>query len=358
MGEKIMDPKKVIENKEVLMRAVRNVHWKIQRAVRCVDERFRGIDRPYDKRDIGAVSALIFDVDGKPESEKEGYYVKEVEEFINACERQGDVKKYIKRMYDSIATDANVDWSDQVQVEKLLTNILASQALAIMFKKFKEDTFEIYDTHEKIMQVDALIGKAYMIYFEACEAIKNAGFGPTVNEYLPMGLKRDDGVITSYTVVKRDACTSVFEATLDGKTEVVADPSTSENMTNFFLGNEFSYEEEPGDMFTHEKYGKNYICALATSGGSTSIEQMMMTNIVNKDPEFEFEYGDMLFINGKSFKELSSELAVKNGYKANQRFAGRDRLGSGRKRSKGPAGRHRRSNYLYRRLHGIRGKLL
>ena len=48
----------------------------------------------------------------------------------------------------------------------------------------------------------------------------------------------------------------------------------------------------------------------------------MMSNLIDADEDLEFGYSDMLFINGKSFLQISQEMAEKHGYKRNNRAVG------------------------------------
>lgn len=313
---------KVRENKEVVINAAKKLAWKKARAERVKYNRFKGAERPYDDRNISELALLLIDVDKFPPDKKEELFDAEVEKIIDAFEGKTDIKPYIQSLFDNTVISDDIDWSDQKQVEMLLATMKNTQDHATLFKNFKLQTFGIYSTHEQIEALDAKIGRAYTLYLNVGEALKKAGIAPTVDSHFQLGLHERASIVSNFTLTARDASTDVFDAMINGEKNVTIDPTKYENSKKFFLKQKIEETEWDGTEFTEDDYAREYINALCKTSEKTSIEQLMMSNLIDADEDLEFGYPNMLFINGKSFLQISQEMAEKHGYNRNNRAVG------------------------------------
>ena len=111
----------ILKNREVLINAAKHVQWKTTRAQAFFKKR-----GGYDHRNFFDLAPLLIDVSDKPEAEREAYYLAELEKMSEAFNTPGALKPYIERMYKSTATDVNIDWSNQKQIEKILCSLMRS----------------------------------------------------------------------------------------------------------------------------------------------------------------------------------------------------------------------------------------
>lgn len=295
------------QNRTAVLRAAENLQWKTKLAGRIKYQRLGGAERSYDDRNIDNLAPMLIDVSDKTGAERENYFREETEKIIDAYEGKGDISPYIKRMYDEIFLTSDIDWSDERQIERMFSTLKISQALATMFKDFKEETYKLYNTREEQERLDAIIGKSYMLFFEIGEAIKKAGLAPEIEEHIQIGLKERAGLVTNTTIVKKDSCSDIYDAAIAGEYKnITVDPTRSENMTKFFLKQDFTLFEDDGFEFTQDDYAREYINSLSQAGQFTTLEQFAIRGAINGG-DGDFEYRDLLFINGKSMAEISKE---------------------------------------------------
>ena len=295
-------------NREVLISAARNAKRKQSRAGRVKYNRFKGAERPYDDRNIDDLAILLIKEQGETEEERNAYFDAEVEKLIDAFEGKADIKPYIKALYDSLAISENINWCDPEQVERIYATIKVNQAVATMYSDFKKETLELYPTHTEKQNIDAKIGASGMLYFIFCDALLETDFSAQIDEIIQIGLNPRAPLITNTTLVKKDACSDIFEANVKGETDVIIDPFRSENSKKFFMGQRIALNDADGTSFTEDDYAMNYIRWLAQSGRETSFEQRLNNEAFEGDPDLDFGYDSLLFINGKPFFEISKEL--------------------------------------------------
>ena len=301
------------KHREIIIKAAEAVAWKKSRAEEIKVKRLAGMmPRPYDDRNISELAHMLIDLDGVPEDEKEAYFDAEVEKLIDAFEGKADITPYAKKLFDLAVTDLeDIDLTNQKDVERAFATIKNSQAHANFFRDFKKQIFSIYKTHDEIEKLDAKIGKAYMVYFKLGEALNKAGLGDEVDKFLSIGLNPQKGMITDFTLVKADVCSAVHEAVMSGNSgEVVIDPIASDKSKKFFLKQDIAIEDAYGDLFTDDTYAAEYISGLAQTAQNTSVEQLMYSNLGGAHTDM---YKDLLFINGKSFAQITEELTAKHG---------------------------------------------
>ena len=309
----------MIRNKEVILRAAAAAKWKTDRATQYVDRRLGGDQRIYDKRNMFNLAALIIDVSGVPENEREEYFDREVEKIFDAYEGLSDRKPIIKSMYDNVCTDENIDWSDERQVERLLTSIQINQALSTMAQDFPADMLALYPTHEERRRVDNIVAESDMFYMRISGQLVQLDFKAEIEELIPIGLTQKGCTYGSPSnQVETEIGRAVNTADANGSDTIILDSTVNENSKNYFFGKPIAmYHSSVDGVFDEDEYAKNYFKLLASGCKHSALEQLMINTVERADDEAEFDSGSLLFINGKSINDLRNELRANNRERGN-----------------------------------------
>lgn len=312
-----MNLEELIKNKAVIISAAQNVQKWISRCERYVAKRFKGKENSYDDRNICVIAALLVDLSDKEESEKEAYFDEKIKEMVDAYEA-GNIKDYIKQMYDSVATNENIDWSNQNEVEKILKTMKIDQALTTTAQDFQEEIFDLYPTHDDLFRLDTIIAKASMLSYRVSAAMQDTGFGEEIDNELKLGLRATSGAVRNPGIqLETQLGASIYDATLRGENCVILNPAENDHTKNFFFKKPISLVDHiDGTEYTEERYSSDYLSALATCGIHTAFEQLVVRSVkegATRQPLGKFNYYSLLSINGKCINDIIKDVKKKSG---------------------------------------------
>ena len=269
----------------------------------------------FDTRHPLDIAALVIDTSNVPEDQQDEYIRQQAEEIAKAFFTVDEkthrpypeaVKPYIKKVYDNMTVNTNIDWNDPVAVERILATYKASQSFATLVKDFPDFVFDLYPDVADIRKIDDLSSKATLIVNDAQIAWDNN----------PDPYRAEEENVRSYAIpnvygtldtrLMSEVGHPVFDARIADSNVVMLDALASDFTKKHFLGIEF--DEEFGQTFCNsDEYAKMYLEKLANNHMRTSVEQFAHTamSTATEDPMIDYE---RLFINGKSIRESIREM--------------------------------------------------
>lgn len=311
----------MINNKAVLLRAAQNANWKIERATQCVTKYFGGNLPIYDHRNILNLAALSINFDNVPQGEREAYFDKEVVKIIDAFEGNGRAD-CMQQMYSLIATDGNIDWSNEAQVENFLVSLLTNQALNTMTYDFPKETFEFCKTHEDVKLIDELVARSDVFSYKAGEMLMQLDCYEDINKLIPLGLKKGGLYGSPATKIETELTEMVWNETAQGKNTITLDATINEHSKNFFFGKPVEMRNpNDGTITDSNEYAKYYLLGLTESVIKHSAIEQMTIKTLQAGSGYELEFDDLLCINGKPISAFRDELRKKGIFGENAQFA-------------------------------------
>ena len=312
---------RMINNKEVILRAAANAKWKTDRATQCLNKRLAGKQVIYDKRNILNLAALSIDLNNIPDDKKEEYYDSEVEKIIDAFEGLTDIKPYMDKMYSLVAVDENIDWSNERQVENLLVSLQTNQALSTMSADFPKQTMELYKTHEDVKRVDEIICKSDILSYKVGAMMMKLDFHDQINKLIRIGLTPTSHYGTPASLIETEVTEMVMRGHFSGNNTIMLDAAINEQAKNFFFGKSVEMlNPYDGTLTDSDSYGKCYLSAIEVAARKSAIEQLTITTLKVAD-DYEFGYGNLLCINGKNINQIRNELKQKGLFGEDAEFA-------------------------------------
>ena len=181
-----MAKNKYFTNHEVFWQAARNAQWLLDQGFNAFEDNPLTTKVEYDRRNLSDLSALLIDVSGVPEDQKETYFKAEAKKIFRAFDtpskedpKKSDpelIKPYIKQMFEKVATDLDkVDYNDVNQLTNLFVTMRSVQMLATMVENFPQEASELYPTPEEKAKIDAISSKAYIAFLEGRVRISEQG---------------------------------------------------------------------------------------------------------------------------------------------------------------------------------------
>lgn len=308
-----MPKNRTFPNREVLIRAFENVNYKINYASEY-QARNREDMPGVDNGNFIDIATLLINVGEKTGPDRDSYFHDRMLEIANAFYTMDPntgrpstetMKPYLDRMFNSIATTADIDWNDLDQVENFVSTMKAVQALATLCDDFRASALELYTTPERVAQIDAIAGKAYIAWIDAGKAMARAGIN--IGDYIPPIMNQHmDSVAMD---VQQEVQSQIYDATLNGTNTVLLDPSKSELTEKYFLDKEFSVSDQGGDAtYESEEYTKDFMRMASVTYYNSSIEQMLVQNVNNTQNSEDFQIEDLILINGVSTAQLKKNI--------------------------------------------------
>ena len=310
-------------NLEVLKKARESFNWKLTTAREVTET----VPNPFKINDTGStfdvrypedIAALIVDMSGVPENEREAYYRKQTEQIAKAFFTLDEktnlpypeaIKPYIKQVYEKMTTTADINWDSVEDVERLLATEKASQSFATFVTDFPGVFFELYPTPDEIRRIDNLTAKSSLICHDSRIFLGS-------NEATVADSDKRDFMIQSNNSFENELISElghrVIDARIKGDDDIHLDFSASDLTKKYFLDEPFEFDNGGMLPYTNDSYAKDYLMYLARSYTHTSVEQVS-EKVISQASDYDSPEYDHLYINGKSARDSIVELK-KQGY--------------------------------------------
>ena len=319
---------KMFSNTEALQRGNDRAKWKQEMTLNY----FRGANYRketgfgFDFRDMYSLIPLIVDMSSvidQPEEVQKEYFISELKQIEDAFVfSKGPVpgmpdperiKPYLRRMYETIATNYDIDWDNEASIDNLFCSILAQQAIGTMVEKFPRQVFELYPTKEESARLDNISLTSYANISNLRNMI--AKTNPDLLRNIRASAVNSESHGSN---VESELNLAFSKATMDGSNIAVIDPSKSQITKMHFLGDKFSVNDltplDPTDptsvtKYTSEEADIHYLDFMLNVAGKTINEYSVTNSVTNGNASKQAEF---LFINGKSVQELIEETQQQN----------------------------------------------
>ena len=317
----------IFSNQEALQTGNNRAMWKLQTTLEYFDETEYSKDNSlgFDFRDMYTLIPLIIDiseVDNEPEENKKAYYInhlKEIEDAFVFSEGAGGVKPdperikpYIRQLYETIATNYNIDWNSEMSIDNLFCSILAMQAIGTMMEKFPREIIELYPTQDEAKRLDLISVNNYINLSKFKDLV--AEFNPELLGNLHLGTQN---TLSHATVLTAELNLAFANATVSESNVALLDPESSQITKMLFLEDSFSIRsilpidpEEPTSFgeYTSDVALNNLFNDVITTYTKTINEYGVTRAAKDLDSDMPM---NLLLINGKPAREIFDE-AMRN----------------------------------------------
>ena len=270
----------------------------------------------FDYRDTFSLCTLLIDISGvmdQSEDVKEEYFKGELKKFERDFILTNDPSTripYLRRIYNEIATHCDIDWDDPEQIDHLFSSMLAQQAIGTLGEKLPREILSLCTTEEEAKEID-LINMKNSNNIGEFQAIMSSQYPDMVKKIrCSPGLKA--GPFTELTFT---ASRQFTEPSAVNDNVIIFDPTSSEIIKKHLLGDEFDYvtevqdfPDDPTDIriehYTQDDVARNFTDAITEISRKT-INEARLINVFTKGAEHD--YRELVFINGKSLKDIYNE---------------------------------------------------
>ena len=317
----------IFSNQDALQIGNNRAAWKLQTTLDYFAETTYSKDnsRGFDFRDMYSLIPLIIDiseVDNESEETKKAYYInrlKEIEDAFVFSEGAGGVKPdperikpYIRQLYESIATNYDIDWDNERSIDNLFCSILAMQAIGTMMEKFPREIIELYPTQDAAKRLDLISVNNYTNLSRFKDLV--AEFNPELLSNLYLGTQ---STLSHATVLTAEINLAFANATESESNVALLDPESSQITKMLFLEDSFSIRsilpldpEEPTSFgeYTSDTAAVNLFNNVITTYTQTINEYGVTKAAKDSDSDMPM---NLLLINGKPAREIFDE-AMRN----------------------------------------------
>ena len=324
-----MSPKRYFTNHAVFWQAAENVQTLSEWSQTCQNKVIGNENIKFDTRNLRDLAPLLFDLSDIPEEQRKSYFETEYDKMIAAFNTPGEIpgkpdpeaiKPYIQLMFQKLVTNLDkVDYNDLGQVQNAILSMRATQCIATIIDDFPFESMDLFPTHDAMQKIDAFAARSYMVFVEGRVAMSNEDLDAITDyvQFVPGKMK------STQMMVQAQVSNILFDATLSGKDEVVYDPTASEEMTKFFLGESFTNIDEYGPEegrftmeFTQNDFAHHFLESISRYYAQTSFEQMLLkvaegVEMVDNRP---FGYNELLVIGGRTAGEMMHDIIKEKGF--------------------------------------------
>ena len=300
----------MLSNESALREGFARAAWKRQICL----EYFRKVSynvseiTPFDERDLHSLIPLLVDISSvidKSEDEKKAYFLAQLQiierDFVLTKDPSTRLP-YLRRMYEEVRTDYDIDWDDPAQIDHLVCSTASQQMIATMGVKMPQELCSLYPTMDAAKRLDSISMKNFINMRKFQNAISR--FDPDLNRQMGLGGVNNE---CPNTKIQDDITLAFAKAYDDGSNVAMLDPTAvSEYTKKLLLGDDI--EEDYIDQYDAEAHFdrnsaiEEFICR-CTSVSMQTVNEFMTTELYSSfDDKYKF-----LFINGKSANELVSE---------------------------------------------------
>ena len=300
----------MISNEAALREGFARAAWK--RNI-CL-EYFRNVNykvsaiTPFDDRDLHSLIPLLVDISSvidKSEDEKKAYFLAQLQiierDFVLTKDPSTRLP-YLRRMYEEVRTDYDIDWNDPAQIDHLVCSTASQQMIATMGVKMPQEVFSLFPTKNEAQRLDSISMKNFINTRKFQNAVSR--FDPDLNRQMGLGGVNEE---CPNTKIQDDITLAFAKAYDDGSNVAMLDPTAVSDFTKkLLLGDDI--EEDYIDNYDEEvHFDRNdaiyEFIGRCASVSMQTVNEFMTTELYSSvDNKYNF-----LFINGRSAKDLVSE---------------------------------------------------
>lgn len=264
---------------------------------------------PFDDRDLFSLIPLLVDISSvadKSDDEKKAYFISQ----LKIIERDFVLTKdpstrlhYLRRMYEEVRTDLEIDWNDAAQIDHLVCSTASQQMLGMMGVKLPREVFSLYNTKDEAKRLDNISIKNFINTRKFQNAVSTAY--PELNKAMGLGSVSDE---TPCTAVQDDITLALAKAIDEESNVAMLDPTAVSRFTKKILLGDPIYEERyDPDTEAKLSYDRNELIR-EFMGRASSISMQAVNEFKTTEVYGSFsEKNRFLFINGRSVKDLVDE---------------------------------------------------
>lgn len=304
----------MFSNKTALKNAVERLDWKIKATGELLSEKFGApefLKGKIDRRNIHNLIPLLVDIsayDNRPEEEKMEYFKKEAEKIAADFYLTHDeddplmpnfkaVEPHLRRMYDEMKVDNNIDWDNEREIETLYSGLYLQQSWGTVASDFAGYFAKTMSEQER-RELDTKCLKAY--------ANSNLLMVATRKENLDLAKKANCGTVDTANrqyFVDQEVAIAVADASKDGSEPVVFDPAASNMTKNYFLGHRFVMDQtgEVNEKDTYDEIDarENFYNALTDIPGKGCFDNALTSAAMGRQSK-----ADLIMINGQPVGDI------------------------------------------------------
>lgn len=308
----------MLSNDEAFREGLERAAWKRRMAMKYFAEVNYKVEKitEYDHRDLYSLATLLIDITpvaNASEDEKIAYFKNEIKQLENdfvLTKNPQTRLPYLRRLYEEIALDCEIDWDSPEQIDHLCASVLAQQALGTMVEKLPSAVLSIFPTIEDAKRLDLINMKNY----------NNLGkFQAVVVGRDPNLLKNTLGTggfpDTRENWLAFYSTDPIIKAMEENSNVIMFDPTVFEPLKKHFLGDSFDYvtrvqndPSDPNDIsiehFTEDDAAVILATQLAEVSGKT-VNETRLTRVFSGGAENERRA--LVLIDGKSLKDIYEE---------------------------------------------------
>ena len=314
----------MLSNDEAFREGLERAAWKRRMAMKYFDNVNYDVYKitEYDYRDLFSMATLLIDITpvaNASEDVKLAYFKSEIEKLENdfvLTDNPETRLPYLRRLYEEIDTDCDIDWDDPKQIDHLCASVLAQQALGTMVEKMPHAVLPLFPNIDDVKRLDLINMKNYnnlgkfqaVLYGRDSNLLKNTlgtgGFPDTRENWLAF-----------------HATDPIIKAMEENSNVIMFDPTVYEPLKKHFLGDKFDYTtrvqydpNNPND-FSIEHFTEDDAAVILASSlsevSAKTVNETRLTQVFSGGAESERRA--LVLINGKSLKEIYDEQL--NGFK-------------------------------------------
>ena len=308
----------MLSNYDALKEGNERAAWKLQKTwdyFSNVTYKISDI-KEFDYRDTFSLCTLLIDISevmDQSEEVKEEYFKRELmkfeQDFILTKDPSTRIP-YLRRLYNEIATDYNIDWDDPKQIDHLFCSVMAQQAIGTMSEKLPREILSLCPNEAEAKRIE-LINMKNATNIGEFQAIMSERY-PDMIKNIRCSAALKAGHFTELTFT---ASRHFTEPSAVNDNVITFDPTSSDIIKKHLLGDEFDlvtevryFPDDPNDVtiehYTHDDVARNFTEAITEISRKT-INETRLINIFNKDAEHDFK--ELVFINGRPLKDIYEE---------------------------------------------------
>lgn len=308
----------MLSNEEAWREGLERAAWKRRMAMKYFAEVDYKVEKitEYDHRDLYSLATLLIDITpvaNASEEEKIAYFKSEIKKLENdfVLTKNPETRlPYLRRLYEEIKTDCEIDWDSPEEIDHLCASVLAQQALGTMVEKMPHAVLPLFPSIDDAKRLDLINMKNY-INLGKFQAVLFSRDRDLLKSTLGTGGIPD----TRENWLAFHATDPIIKATEENSNVIMFDPTVYEPLKKHFLGDTFDYvtrvqndPSDPNDISIEHFTDDDAAVILATSISEVSAKTVNETRLTQVFSDgAEHERRALVLINGKSLKDIYEE---------------------------------------------------
>ena len=271
---------------------------------------------PFDYRDIYTLVPLLVDISSVAKESEEiqrEYFLAKLQvieqDFVLSKDHKTRLP-YLKKMYETVKTDYDIDWDNPTEIDHLFCSTRAQQMLGTMVERLPTEVLSLYPDKEGAQKLDNISIMNYVNTKKFRNAV--ARTYPELNENVDLGPKDEEDPAS---LLKDDVLLTLAGANDKNKNVALFDPDKiSASTTDFLLGKDINItvtEKDPFNPkkvveinFNNEDFFMQFLDS-ATGISSQCLNEFKTVAVYSKG--FSDPKKDFFLINGKPLSKIIEE---------------------------------------------------